>query len=191
MANVWDAEEEDCIEEFCDIIRELNDGDLDVLHQALDSAEPYPMIRKLRDKITKYSDVFNAFSACGITSDPIKCIKAEMASRVKSREEIEQENVDLRDMVIAQRKQLDRALYAIYQLHGGLYNQITQSNMLHFNNALLYNEPLPEFPLEEENWPTTRQGDAHEKRIQQLEQTICALEEKIDALDKRQQQTFL
>jgi len=115
-----------------------------------------------------------------------------MASRVKTHEEIEQENVDLRDMVIVQRKQLDRALYAIYQLHGGLYNQSTQSHILERSNALLHGSSLPETPLGEYNiWPTTRQGDAHEKRIQQLEQTISALEEKIDALDKRQQQTFL
>jgi hypothetical protein len=90
-----------------------------------------------------------------------------------------------------QSAKLERAIYAIYQLHGGLYSQNTQCYTITYNNALLYGEPLPESPLiledllREDNWPTTRQGDKHELRIQQLEETIKQLEDKMYFLEKK------
>ena len=101
--------------------------------------------------------------------------------------ELKQENEDLRELLEIQEGKLERAMFAIYHLHAGLYNQISQRYILAKKNALLSGEPQPllentrDSEEEEEQEFTTRQGDRNELRIQQMEQTINMLEEKIES----------
>ena len=111
-------------------------------------------------------------------------------NKVLTVEELTQENQELREMMEHQERKLERAIFAIYQLHGGLYNSNTQSDILAKRNALLFGRPFPMPPPKEEAdrenpSVTTRQGDNHELRIQQLEQTIKNLEEKVNSIYKR------
>ena len=88
---------------------------------------------------------------------------------------------------------MERAMFAIYHLHAGLYNQISQRYILAKKNALLYGQPQPllentrDSEEEEEQEFTTRQGDRNELRIQQMEQTINMLEEKIESFETKNQ----
>lgn len=68
---------------------------------------------------------------------------------------------------------------AVYRLLGGLCNQSTQENILHQpltglldNNAVSWS---PESPWT--IWPTTRQGDSSEKRIEELEKVLYNLKQ--------------
>lgn len=65
----------------------------------------------------------------------------------------------------------------VYQLLGGLYNQKNQSGTLSANLNVLFNGSLSKDKKYEntgkwENWPTTRQGDENERRIESLEKTV-------------------
>ena len=96
--------------------------------------------------------------------------------------DLKQENEDLRELLEIQEGKLERAMFAIYHLHAGLYNQISQRYILAKKNALLSGEPLlVEEEQDEEQEFTTRQGDRNELRIRQMEQTIKILEEKIES----------
>lgn len=99
---------------------------------------------------------------------------------------LKQENEDLRELLEIQEGKLERAMFAIYHLHAGLYNQISQRYILAKKNALLSGEPLlveeeQDEEQDEEQEFTTRQGDRNELRIRQMEQTIKILEEKIES----------
>ena len=102
-------------------------------------------------------------------------------------EALQQDNRDLREIIAEQDAKLERAIYAIHQLHSGLYNQRTQLYALNQSNAFLSGTEIkmPEIPKETVNfWPTTRQGDNHEERITKLEETISRLEETISRLEE-------
>jgi predicted secreted protein len=97
-----------------------------------------------------------------------------------------QENEDLRELLEIQEGKLERAVFAIYHLHGGLYNQISQRYILAKKNALLSGQPLlAEEETTEDQEFTTRQGDRNELRIQQMEQTINMLEKKIEYFETK------
>ena len=109
-------------------------------------------------------------------------------------EELKQENEELRELLEIQDGKLERAMFAILQLHGGLYNQISQRYILAKKNADLYGQPLLENAAateEEDEELTTRQGDRHELRIQQLEQTIEMLEGKIEAFETKTNKLYI
>jgi hypothetical protein len=108
-------------------------------------------------------------------------------------EELKQENEELRELLEIQDGKLERAMFAILQLHGGLYNQISQRYILAKKNADLYGQPLLEnaAAAEEDEELTTRQGDRHELRIQQLEQTIEMLEGKIEAFETKTNKLYM
>jgi hypothetical protein len=112
-------------------------------------------------------------------------------------EELKQENEDLRELLKIQEGKLERAMFAIYQLHGGLYNEISQRYILAKKNALLYGQPLLENakeasePENEDPECTTRQGDRHELRIRQMEQTIEMLEGKIDYFEEKTNKLYM
>jgi hypothetical protein len=100
--------------------------------------------------------------------------------------ELKEENEELRELLEQQSGKLARAVHAIYQLHAGLYNIRTQNYNMQLANALLKDEPLPTEPsVANHVWPTTRQGDHHEKRISYLEEMVKKLEEKIIMMEHR------
>ena len=76
----------------------------------------------------------------------------------------------------------------IYQLLGGLFNHDSQSNILEAYSEFLYTGKWDSVSkLEKNQYPTTRQGDTNEKRIQKLEETVDVLVDKaIDNLERRQ-----
>lgn len=71
----------------------------------------------------------------------------------------------------------------VNQLLGGLYNQSTQKNILHQHLTHLLDSPVcwsPESNIKQSPWtiwPTTRQGDASEKRIEELEKVLYNLKQ--------------
>jgi hypothetical protein len=93
---------------------------------------------------------------------------------------LQADNKELRKIITEQDAKLERAIFAIHQLHGGLYNQGNQSYILDLSLALLHGEELPIQSVEPYNqWPTTRQGDEHEERILKLEKTLELLQQQI------------
>lgn len=99
---------------------------------------------------------------------------------------LQRDNQELREMITEQDAALDRAISAIYQLHGGLYNQQTQRYILESSDAMLCRKELPSEPEEPYNvWPTTRQGDEHEERITKLEKTIELLQLRLLSLEEK------
>ena len=102
-------------------------------------------------------------------------------------QELKEENTELREIINEQERKLERAMSAIYQLYGGLYNQKKQNYILKKRISFLYdNEEQPDEPTEPYNiWPTTRQGDDNEERIKLLEEKLLMLEEKMVLMAKK------
>ncbi len=99
---------------------------------------------------------------------------------------LQEDNKELREIIAEQDEKIERAIYAIHQLHNGLYNQTKQSYILATRDALLCGKELPNEPLEPYiPYPTTRQGDEHEERISKLEKTIELLQQQILSLEKK------
>ena len=70
------------IEEFCEIIKFLNDKDLLVFHQVLLLEDEKKQLLYLRqNKTTLDGCLYNAYSARVLVKDPIVYIKNEMISR--------------------------------------------------------------------------------------------------------------
>ena len=96
----------------------------------------------------------------------------------------------------AQQKQInelinvtERVKSEVYQLFGGLYNQSTQKGTLNFHLEMLgintdgqYKEPNTS---EWDIWPTTRQGDKLEERMDAVEKQLASatLEKKVKDID--------
>ena len=79
------CDESNDIKEFCGIIKNLINGDLAVLYQVLmveDKMEQLHLLkRKLRDKITDYPTLYNAYTAIVLVDDSVQYIKNEIISR--------------------------------------------------------------------------------------------------------------
>ena len=76
----------DGIEEFCDILQLLVDVDLAILHRVLlveDEAEQRQTLRKYRNYILFYSNLYNAYTARTLVLEPLIYIKNEIISRDK------------------------------------------------------------------------------------------------------------
>ncbi len=69
--------------EFTEILSFLMDTDLVVLYQVflVDEKEQHGTLRKLRDNISVYSQLYNAYTARVLVSDPILYVKNEMVRR--------------------------------------------------------------------------------------------------------------
>ena len=79
-------------------------------------------------------------------------------------------------------KKLDGVENVVYQLIGGLFNQETQSDMIESHLCCLRGNEYSGKIDEETIWPTTRQGDQHEKEIQLLKQQVSRLEDTVALL---------
>ncbi len=82
---------------------------------------------------------------------------------------------NLREIIDKQSKTIEGIHHCIYQLVGGLYCQSTQAKMidqhlevLGFENCDINSKNTHPSGI----WPTTRQGDSNQKRIEELENTI-------------------
>jgi hypothetical protein len=94
---------------------------------------------------------------------------------------------ELRQILAAHANQIERNKQAIYDLLGGLFQQSQQKDMLDHLIDLLFGEDTTNVPSPVFSWPTTRQGDAHEKRIKYLEDKLQKLEQKITQMESRQE----
>lgn len=64
----------------------------------------------------------------------------------------------------------------LYQFIGGLFNQRTQGDIINSHLDYLTNTPRVEKKVKEYNiWPTTRQGDKNEHRLNLLEEEVRKL----------------
>ena len=128
-----------------------------------------------------------------------------MASAVHARlAELEKENSELRHIIAAHAGQIERNTQALYGLYGGLYNQREQKNVLNGHLISLFgtsgadtgtgtsgeeeddDDADSEIDDDEDIWPTTRQGDEHEKWLKKSEERMRCLEEQVAAMEKRQ-----
>jgi peptidoglycan hydrolase CwlO-like protein len=106
---------------------------------------------------------------------------SEMVNRMQENiKNLQEDNEELRNIIAEQNGKLERAIQAIYQLHGGLYNQRTQEETLHRANAHLFGSKVPEPNKNEDSynetiWVTTRQGDNHAIQLDRLEKKIEVL----------------
>lgn len=86
---------------------------------------------------------------------------------------------DLRNELEKTKSALDAAQQSIYQLIGGLYNPKTQGKTLEKDINVLLGNHVDTVITGESKWPTTRQGDANEKRIEELEKKVEASQQVI------------
>lgn len=93
----------------------------------------------------------------------------------KQNKKIEEQDVTIKKL----EAKLDGVHALVYQLIGGLFNQGTQRDILEEHTKCLFPETTQEYTedeLPEKNkwniYPTTRQGDDCEKRVEALEQTV-------------------
>ena len=106
---------------------------------------------------------------------------SEMVNRMQENiKNLQEDNEELRNIIAEQNGKLERAIQAIYQLHGGLYNQRTQEETLHRANAHLFGSKVPELNKNKDSynetiWVTTRQGDNHAIQLDRLEKKIEVL----------------
>jgi len=109
-------------------------------------------------------------------------------------ETLQKENFELRKKFETHDNELERLRGVLYQLIGGVFNQITQRHTMSSYIDVLFgatsSEGETEGIEEETHWPTTRQGDNNEKRIRKLEETIQKLEKQIENMEKRQRIGF-
>lgn len=89
-------------------------------------------------------------------------------------------HIELQAKINVLEEKLSLAQESIYQLLGGLFNHDTQGNVLKAYTEFLYTGIFDyDVELEKDQFPTTRQGDANEKRIQQLEENMDILVKKL------------
>jgi uncharacterized coiled-coil protein SlyX len=95
-----------------------------------------------------------------------------------------QEIKNLKETVVEMNKKLDGVHRTIYQLVGGLYCQKSQSGMINIHKKQLgfgYNNATTENDTHtSKHWPTTRQGDINQIRIENLEAKLKSLEQDLN-----------
>ena len=139
-------------------------------------------------------------------------VYTQLENLQKENDSIRKDNADLRNIVAAHAAQIERNKHAICQLFGGLYNPTQQKRILKEHLNLLMgasdddesdddesdddesddddNGVEGAEPLEENIWPTTRQGDEHEKRLKESEERLHQLEVQIALAEKRQLEKY-
>ncbi len=147
-------------------------------------------------------------------------VYTQLENLQKENDSIRKDNADLRNIVAAHAAQIERNKHAICQLFGGLYNPTQQKRILkeHLNSLMGASEAGAseteaseagaeaseaepsdddesdddgdEERLEENIWPTTRQGDEHEKRLKESEERLRQLEVQIALAEKRQLEKY-
>jgi hypothetical protein len=80
----------------------------------------------------------------------------------------------LEEKVAEQNKTIENQKLVITQLLGGLYNHSTQNEKLEFDLSILNGKEYinDNKNIQDNFWPTTRQGDEHEDKIRDLENKV-------------------
>lgn len=83
----------------------------------------------------------------------------------------------LKQIVLEQAKQIDRLTAELHELLGGLFHNVKQAGSLSHNVSRLFGtrdtEGFEDDPNSWETWPTTRQGYALERRVDELEDKLA------------------
>jgi uncharacterized coiled-coil protein SlyX len=101
-------------------------------------------------------------------------------------EEQEAKLTEQADTIQELKKKLDGLQTVVYQLLGGLFNQNSQSEILEDHLSSLFSEPRVRNRNEDpdnskwEFWPTTRQGDANEEKIENLQKEFNLLAKTVN-----------
>ncbi len=95
---------------------------------------------------------------------------------------LEKTVADQAERIILLENNLVNCVETVNQLIGGIWNQRTQGAVIDCHQKTLFGESDPFNPDTEEKdasnwglWPTTRQGDANETRIEELERKLAEL----------------
>ncbi|MDA9072835.1 hypothetical protein N9K75_03080, partial [bacterium] len=96
---------------------------------------------------------------------------------------LEKTVADQAERIVLLEKNLTNCVKVVYQMTGGMWCQKTQGSSIDRHLKHLYGEMDPFNPETEEDqdtskwgiWPTTRQGDANETRIEELERKLAEL----------------
>ena len=101
----------------------------------------------------------------------------------------------LREIVDKQEKKISGIDQVIYQLLGGLFNSSTQSETIDTYVSVMdietYEHDKRSNNSKWESWPTTRQGDSNEERIEKLEEVIKRLDFDCECFDNESQDSNL
>jgi hypothetical protein len=101
-----------------------------------------------------------------------KCVDRKMKEYEEIIQELKNKN-----------QQLETDVYnlqeVVHQLIGGLFNPNTQGHVMNQQLNILFSEEYSKLSEKNENsFPTTRQGDENQERIQQLEEKVNSLLQK-------------
>ena len=115
----------------------------------------------------------------------------EYESRIETNDDSQYDDIDeFLQPIVPKHLELESRIYdletklnasqeTIFQLLGGLFNQETQKQLLDNHIKFLYTGRTLTDEEIDECWPTTRQGDENERRIQQLEENIDILVKRL------------
>ena len=115
---------------------------------------------------------------------PVPETRMNMSQIVENCRFLEKTVADQAERIVLLENNLANCVNVVYQMTGGLWCQKTQGSKIDRHLKHLYGEIDPFNPPETEEdqdtskwgiWPTTRQGDANETRIEELERKLAAL----------------
>lgn len=105
-----------------------------------------------------------------------KQIQVEKALSINAiDEECRKNSEDIREL----KQHLKATQDVVEQLIGGLYNQDTQAKMHDLHRNILLSEDVIDEEINECKWPTTRQGDENQSRIEELEKKMDSAQQVI------------
>jgi hypothetical protein len=112
-----------------------------------------------------------------------KQIKKMKKSVKKNKEKAERTNCKVLQRLISLTEKTDCANSGVYQLIGGLYNQTKQNESIDIAiselHGKIYKKKSKNDPKHWGIWPTTRQGDKNEERIEELERKLEKISEML------------
>jgi hypothetical protein len=90
-------------------------------------------------------------------------------------EQCRKNSEDIREL----KRDMKAAQDVVEQLIAGLYNQNTQEKMHDLHMDVLFSKKVNDEKINESIWPTTRQGDENQSRIEELEKKVESAQEVI------------
>ena len=149
---------------------------------AKDWSDDYYPEFPVQDIEDKYSDL-DDYERRNETNEAIYeyvCGNSSEDSCTEELEPIVPKHLEFESRIYDLETQLRAAQETIFQLLGGLFNHETQTQILDNHMKFLYTgRTLTDEEIEESRFPTTRQGDANEARIQKLEENIDELVKRL------------
>ena len=122
--------------------------------------------------------------------NPVPETELNISQVVENARLLEERMINQEEIIKYQTSKLIKIENVVYQLLGGLFNQSTQENILHSHLDDLLDDGANSWkPLYDNDkckwidWPTTRQGDYCERRIETLEKELNMLKQMANQND--------